>query len=284
MNEQALGLQAYIERRNLSQMVETREMSGEESGMMITISSGKGGVGKSTLILNLGLVSGEKTLIVDGDFLLGNLVTMMGERSLVSWGDIFTHRATWRDGLISLGNDTDVLAGVPFQSEDRLNSQVTTQALSQLMKEWKQAYDLIFVDTAGGLGMRVIEWSLAADHVILVTTPDPTACTNNYALIKALHLSQQLSNIGMIVNQYLGDEDPWTTYKHLALMVTELLNHELLYYGGLPWIQEAAISTRNQVPLLLSNQGGEWRSAFREILANLVEESPGTRNSLKKIG
>jgi len=284
MNKQALALQEYIQRKHLAHLVEARQMGGKDIGTVITVSSGKGGVGKSTLGLNLGLATPKRTLLVDGDFLLGNLLTLTNNRAKTSWEEILTRRLSWETTLLSINAATDILAGQLLTSEDLLRVHATAPVLSELVRQWKQAYDLILIDTAAGLGMRVIEWSLVADYVVIVTTPDPTSCANAYALIKALSLSEQVQTLGLVVNQYRQDEDPRIVYKQLEIMVKNVLEQPLYYWGAIPWIQEIALSARSQTPLLLQEEGREWRPLFLEILSVLGLEKQNAINSFQIIG
>lgn len=284
MNEQALALEEYIQRKHLDHLIKARQLSGGNVGTVVTVSSGKGGVGKSTLGLNLGLAMPKSTLLVDGDFLLGNLMTLINSRTKSSWEEILSRRSPWKQSLHRLTATTDILAGHPLGSEGLLRIHATTSVLSELVREWKQAYDLILIDTAAGLGMRVIEWSLVADYVVVITTPDPTACANAYALVKALFLSKRMQSLGFLVNQYRQDEDPRLVYQQLEVMVKSVLDQPVHYWGGVPWIQEIASSTRTQLPLLLQDEGQEWRPIFLEILSGFGFGKPNTINSFQIIG
>jgi|GEM_PF-1827144 len=284
MNEQALALQEYIQRKHLAQLIEARQMDDASAGKVVTVCSGKGGVGKSTLSLNLGLATPKHTLLVDGDFLLGNLMTLTNHRAKGTWEEILTRRAHWENTLQPINATTDILAGHPLASEGQLRVQASAAVLSDLVRQWKQAYELILIDTAAGLGMRVIEWSLVADYVMIVTTPDPTSCANAYALIKALYMSQEVRTLGFVVNQYRQDEDPRMVFKQLEVMVQNVLEQPLYYWGAIPWIQEIALSARTQAPLLLQEAGREWRTLFLDILAALGFEKPDAINSFQIIG
>lgn len=284
MNEQAAALQDYIRQKNLSRMIEARHMEEKNTGIIITITSGKGGVGKSTLVLNLGLAAKKRTLIVDGDFLLGDLSTLTDQRPTVDWEEILIGRRAWRDAIHPLAQTTDVLSARPFESEKMVGIHTSAAVLSRLVREWKQEYALILIDTASGLGMRVIEWTLVADHIVMVSTPDPTSCMNTYAIAKSFSLSGEMQNLGMIVNQYLRDENPWTIYKQLELMMQKLLNRSLYYWGAIPWMDDIAHSTRQQTPLLLQEEGMQWLSIFQEIISTVIDDTQNVANSFQMIG
>ncbi len=284
MNEQAAALQEYIRQKNLSRMTEARHMDETHTGIIITMTSGKGGVGKSTLVLNLGLATQKRTLIVDGDFLLGDLSTLTNQRPAVNWEEILTGRRTWRDAIQPLAQTTDVLSARPVESEKRVGMHTSATVLSRLVREWKQEYALILIDTASGLGMRVIEWSLVANHIVMVSTPDPASCMNTYAIAKSFSLSGEMQKLGMIINQYLRDENPRTIYKQLELMMQKLLNRPLSYWGAIPWMDDIARSTRQQTPLLLQEEGRQWVSIFQEIISTVIDDTQNVANSFQMIG
>jgi len=284
MNGQAHALQEYIQKRNLSQILNTKLMDGESQGKVITVTSGKGGVGKSTVVMNLGLATGQKTLLVDGDLLLGNLLMMIGKQPSVSWKDIFVGHAAQNFPVHSINNNTDILGGVPFGDEKKMHLYTTATALSRLVREWRQQYELILIDTATGLGMRVLEWSLIADHVVMVTTPDPASCANTYALAKSLYLTKNIQGIGVVISQYLQEENPWKVFKQLELMTHKLLDNHLYYWGSIPWLEEIAQSTRHQVPVLCRDTEHQLEEMFQEMLSTIITDTENVTNSFQFIG
>ena len=273
MNEQAAALQEYIRRANLGQLVRSRRASADHDRRIVTVSSGKGGVGKSAIALNLGVTSGENTLVVDGDFLLGNLGVMQNAAPETSWEDLLLGRMHWTDALHEVDHNTSLLLAESFDSERTLRRTLRSERLSTLLQEWQQHYELIIIDTSAGLGSAVIEWCLAATHTMVVTTPDPTAITDAYALIKTLILSESVSQIGILVNQFLDDEEPELVHQQLLALARKYLDEEIACWGGIPWNETFVQSARNQTVASLGRENTSLAQYFARSCEALKKQN-----------
>jgi len=273
MNEQATALQEYIRRKNLQKVVREREKTTSEGTRVSTVTSGKGGVGKTTIALNMALASEKKTLVVDGDLYMGDLATFTNESSNISWGQIIWDHEKWPDGIIKLSNTTDVFAPTSLENFGDEGKSVS-KALLHLLGQWRKEYDYIIIDTATGLGAQVLEWCLAADQVILVVTPDPAACTDGYALLKALHLTGEVREMGVLVNQYLESDDPSEIFAQLVLLSERFLDREIHNYGTIPWSTEVITASRDQRPVLRRTPESGLRKDFRLPLTHIEHTHP----------
>ena len=260
MNEQATALQEYIRRKNLRQVVRERENT-VTGGRVSAVTSGKGGVGKTTIALNMALSNESKTLVVDGDFYMGDLTTFTNESSTMSWRQTIRHPEKWSKGIIKLSDTTDVFAPTSLETSLKKGESISDVIL-RLLKPWRKQYDNIIIDTATGLGSQVIEWCLAADQVILVVTPDPAACTDGYALLKALHVTGDISELGVLVNQYLESDEPAEIFDQLAMLSKQFLDTELRNFGAIPWSTEVITASRAQRPVIHRTTESALRKDF----------------------
>lgn len=272
MNEQATALQDYIRRKNLRRVVGDRKQTSEASGKVTAVTSGKGGVGKTTIALNMALSSDKKTLVVDGDLHMGDLATFTNESAKISWRQVLRRPDKWQDGLIQLSETTEVFAPSSLKNPENSTGSIP-ETIVHLLGHWRKLYDYVIIDTATGLGAQVIEWCLAADQVILVVTPDPAACTDGYALLKALHVTGEVSDMGVLVNQYLEKEDPNKIFEQLQLLSGQFLNRTISNYGAIPWSTEIIAASRDQRPVVHHSQTSFLRKEFGHPLAN-----PGDKN------
>lgn len=284
MNEQAAALQEYLRRSHLKHVLDVQQQSDRGHSKIIAVSSGKGGVGTSMLALNLGVSAQEKTLIVDGDLLLGNLGVLTGCAPTTSWEDILTQRHSWTKHLHTLNSSTDLFVGTPFDSEESLRRIYTSKRLAQLIHFWGKEYDLIVIDTASGLTTAVIEWCLIASQIIVMSTPDPAAITDGYALIKSLALTNAPIDVGIVINQYIDTDDPDHIGEHLKILAAEYLETSVSLWGAIPWMPEIALSSREQTPIMLT-ENAEFAAPFlRQIYTRIQHNSNRRSYEMKHAG
>ncbi|MCF7802859.1 MAG: P-loop NTPase [Candidatus Marinimicrobia bacterium] len=254
MNGQATALREYIRRKNLGQVTQERDSSETAAGQVVTVSSGKGGVGKSTIALHLALRTEARALVIDGDFVLGDLATLLNLTPSGDWTTIFKNPKSWPRYTQPVNDSTDVLVPVTSGRETAQNLPYSSR-ITRLLHQWRENYELIIIDTATGLAAQVIDWCLAANRVMVVTTPDPAACTDAYALIKALHLTNRVRDIGLVVNQFLPEDDPDDVFNQIETMTKRFLDYAIVNYGTVPWSHEIITASRSQAPLKTFHEG-----------------------------
>lgn len=175
---------------------------------VITVTSGKGGVGKSNTSINLAIQfrkMGKKVIILDADFGLANIEIMFGAvpehnlYDLIYQGKSITDIITWgpmKVGFISGGSG---IAGMANLSRDYLGYII--QNLAQL----DTMADIIIVDTGAGIADAVLEFLVASGEILMVTTPEPTSITDSYSLLKALYrhprFDQEATKVKLIANR-----------------------------------------------------------------------------------
>ena len=249
---------------------------------VITVTSGKGGVGKSNVSINLALQfrkMGQRVIILDADFGLANIEIMFGTVpkhnlcDLIYQGknikDIIT-RGAGEVGFISGGSG---IVGMSNLSKDYLNYIV--QNLVQL----DAIADVIIIDTGAGISDAVLEFLVASGEILLVTTPEPTSITDSYSLLKALNrhprFSQENSKIRVIANRVNKVAEGQSLFTKLEVVVSRYLKLPIGYLGAIPWDPQLADAVMQQKPVSLSYPGAKSSIAFEEIAAKLMgEEKP----------
>lgn len=191
MSNQARGLEALVESRH----------SGRESTRVVAVTSGKGGVGKSTLGANLGYTLsrlGYKTALLDADIGLANLDVMFNVKTSKTILHVLKGEATFSEITVPISQS---LFLIPGESGDEILKFSDATIVSRIYQEADvlKGLDYLVVDTGAGIGETIQMFLRAADDVIVVTVPDPAAITDAYAMIKvASKIKQQLY---MVVNQ-----------------------------------------------------------------------------------
>lgn len=219
--DQAQQLRNIIKQQNMQQHL----------ARVITVTSGKGGVGKSNMSVNMAIQLGrlgKKVVILDADFGLANVEVMLGTRPRYNMADMIYGRKGIKDiicrgpeniGFISGGSGIKELSNL---SKDQISGIVN------MMYELDSIADVIIIDTGAGISDAVIDMVLASSEVLLVTTPEPTSITDAYALLKTINKAPGYSNdnikIKMIGNRTLSMSDGEELYNKLNSVVTKFLH------------------------------------------------------------
>ena len=217
------------------------------------ITSGKGGVGKTCLAVNLAFAlahQGRRVLLVDGDLGLANVDVLLGLEVRATLRDILDRGANPDAALVSVHPCLDVLpanSGVPEMANLGPEDQ---DLLEEVLRGLAAPFDDILLDTAAGLGPAVLWFNTIADHSLVVVTPDPTALTDAYALIKVLAQSYQHRRFGVVLNSVQGDREARQTFDALARAADRFLDLRLDCLGAVPADPVVRKAVREQVPFL----------------------------------
>lgn len=179
-------------------------MNVDKKPLILAIASGKGGVGKTGLTLNLAILlarSGKKVLVIDGDIGLANADVQLNIHPQYSLADVVSGRVGIKAALTATPQKFDLLAGSAGHSG------LVQLPLPQLHLFWDalealaQNYDVTLADMAAGVSPHVLTLCARSTATLLVATPDPSSLTDAYALVKLMWHQQQVNNAQLIVNQ-----------------------------------------------------------------------------------
>lgn len=246
---------------------------------VITVTSGKGGVGKSNVSINLALQfrkMGQRVIILDADFGLANIEIMFGTVpkhnlcDLIYKGKNIKDIITWGAGDVGFISGGSGIVGMSNLSRDYLVYII--QNLAQL----DAIADVIIIDTGAGISDAVLEFLVASGEIILVTTPEPTSITDSYSLLKALNrhprFSKEASQIKVVANRVNRMAEGASLFAKLELVVNRYLKLPISYLGAIPWDNQLAEAVMQQKPVSLSNPNAKSTIAFESIAAKLMGE------------
>lgn len=209
-----------------------RKMS--KSTRTITITSGKGGVGKTHTTVNLGLALtklGNKVLLLDGDLGLANINILLGFEPKKNLHQVIKGEAELTDVIVEALPNLHIIpaaSGIPeltlLTEEERL---VLIGAFDELANE----YDYLLIDTAAGIGDNVLYFNEAAEDILVVIGPEPTSITDAYALIKVLSSRSGRKEFNIIVNRTATLTEAKNTFQQLANTTDQFLNVSLKLLG-----------------------------------------------------
>ncbi len=220
---------------------------------LVTIASGKGGVGKSNIAANLaiGLArGGQRVRLVDADLSLGNLDILMNVYSRHTLSDVVSGRKTLGEivhkgpyglEIVFAASGSESLADLDDHRRRRL---------IQEMADLRHDVDFLVLDTAAGIARSVTGFCLAADQVWVVTTPDGTAMADAYSLIKILVRNGFAGNLSLVVNLADSPVQGKRIYQQVARVAHHFLGAELHYAGSLPRDEHMVKAARMRRPVL----------------------------------
>lgn len=245
---------------------------------VITVTSGKGGVGKSNTAINLAIQFrklGKRVIILDADFGLANIEIMFGAVPKHNLCDLIYHGKNIKDiitwgpmevGFISGGSG---IAGLSNLNRDYLTYII--QNLAQL----DAIADVIIVDTGAGIADAVLEFLVASGEILLVTTPEPTSITDSYSLLKALNrhprFSSENTQIKVIANKVDNQQEGRNLFNKLDTVVKRYLNIPISYLGAVPQDPLLSKAVMQQMPVSLQSPGAKSARAYEEIVAILTD-------------
>ena len=239
----------------------------------MAITSGKGGVGKTLVTVNLAIqyaLKGLKVLLIDADLSLANLDVVLGLKPEHTIQDVLEGRMTLDQVAIPGPMGITIL---PAASGVADLSDLTEEQKNLLMDHidhWDADFDVVLVDTGAGISPNVRFFVLAVERIMVVATPDPASVTDAYALMKVMFNSHRVSHFDLVVNQVKNDAEAKEVYRTLSRVAEKYLNIGLNYAGFIPSdvMLSQAVRQRTTVSEMFPNSPSAL--AFQQVAANLI--------------
>jgi flagellar biosynthesis protein FlhG len=250
----------------------------------IAVASGKGGVGKSNVAVNVALELaelGHRVTLLDADMALANADVLLGLTPKYHLGHVLTGQRTLQEVQIKV---TEGLRLIPGGSGIAELASLSLDQQARLIAELRAIEtdsDFMIIDTAAGIAGNVIGILKAVAEVIIVTTPDPTALVDAYATIKLMHQFSTDTPIRIIVNDVveLGDAD--RVFKQLRTTTARFLNRSIDYLGTIPHDSELIEAVREQRPVVQYAPDTPASRALRLIARHLEINRTGREQGKK---
>ena len=221
----------------------------------IAIASGKGGVGKSNLALNLSILlsaAGQRVALIDADMGLANLDVLLDVEVRGNLSHVISGARSLQDVIVHLPSGVQLVPGASGLARlAHLNEFQRTHLLREMM-QLEADNDVIMIDCGAGIGPDVTHFATAADSVIVVTAPEPTAVTDGYAVIKVLTQAKYGGAMSLLVNFAADRQEARLTYARVADVARQFLGARVLDAGYVlddPKVREAV---RRREPFVLA--------------------------------
>ena len=263
----------------LRNIIKANARAQKPEARVLTVTSGKGGVGKSNTSINLAIQfrkMGQKVIILDADFGLANIEIMFGAVPKYNLSDLIYEGKDIREiitkgpmgvGFISGGSG---VAGLSNLTQDNI------QCIIQSLAELDSLTDIVIVDTGAGISDAVMEFLVASGEILLVTTPEPTSITDSYSLLKALsrhpRYSREDTKIKMVANKVQKKGDGAELYKKLNVVVEKYLETFMEYLGEVPEDTQLMRAVMQQRPVSMEDPYAKSALAYKQIALKLTDK------------
>lgn len=243
---------------------------------VITVVSGKGGVGKTNLVVNLGIAlsrNGRATTIVDADLGLANVDVVLGQFFDHDLAHVIKGEKRLEEvigfgpyglRIVPSASGVQELANMNPSERERLIAELATLEYNT---------DFLIFDTGAGISRNVLAFANLADEVVVVVTPEPTAIADAYALVKLLVSARAAHSIALVVNRSLNYEDGRATGERFLMLVERFLRHKLRLIGIVSDDALVSQAVRRQHPFVLSHPDSTPSRQVDAIARNLAGET-----------
>jgi len=259
-------------------------MTGKARGRVVAIASGKGGVGKTNVAVNVAVALAKLGLrvgVLDGDFGLGNVDVLLGLTPVVHLGHLLDGERSLSEIILEGPAGVSIIpsgSGIPkltaLTSVQRGRLKLAVDQLAELL-------DFLIVDTASGISENVIETIVLADRTLLITSLEPSAVVDAYATAKVLSAVAPTLDIGIVVNAARNGDEASLAFRQIEIAATRFLSRSLTYYGFIAEdasVREAVLMQRSvveQEPQAMASRG------YRALAVRLAGLGPTSGRSVE---
>ena len=286
MSDQASALRKLMEDKSEAQTEEAsivvQDNIPDKQSRVITITSGKGGVGKTNIAVNLAIalqMTGKRILLIDADIGMANVDVLLGSISKHNVLDLLEDGVELQDVLVEGPHGVNYISGssgvekaLNFTYEER-------RMLHKKLASCSELADIILVDTGAGLGRHVVDFLIAADEVLLITTPEPTSLSDAFAVIKTYNMHSEKKNIKLIVNRIFDEEERLEVTEKLNATANKLLNMPIICAGYIFEDRNVIDCVKKQVPFIVERPDCLASKCITQLVDSLLH---GTEMTITK--
>jgi flagellar biosynthesis protein FlhG len=260
----------------------TREVLSQrlEGTRVLAVTSGKGGVGKSSLVLNLALALADqkqRVVILDADLGLANINIMLGYEPLYTLWDVVEQRVSLRETVEVGPNNIHIIPGGSGVTELARLDAVEIHHIIDAFHELEQDYDWLLIDTGAGIADSVLAFVLAADEALVVTNPEPTAMADAYGLIKAVWEQDGQVSLKLVMNRTQTRDQGVRLGTRLADLAQKALGQSVEFIGQVMDDPVVARAIVKQEPFLTAYPHSEAAHDVKSLADRLLNRVPPPR-------
>ncbi len=239
---------------------------------VLAVTSGKGGVGKTNIAANLALCMTalkKKVLLMDGDLSLGNLDIIMDLNSKYNISHLISGRKNIEEIVHTCPEGLEVICGTSGLEQLANTTEFERQRLIRQLSKLQENNDIIIIDTAAGISKQVVSFCLAADHVLVVTTPEAAAMADAYAMVKVLVGNGFKDRISLVVNMAETAAEGRKTYQQIADVARRFLNTTVYNAAVILRDERLSWAVKSRKPVVLAYPRAEISASIAALAARL---------------
>ena len=259
------------------------------SARVITVTSGKVGVGKSNVSVNPAIQMsrmGKKTVILDADFGLANIEIMLGIRPRYNLADMMFRGREVKDIICTGPEGIGFISGGSGVSELATLDNASIKLLISELVKLDQMYDVVIIDTGAGITDSVMEFVMMSPEVVLVVTPEPTSITDSYSLLKVLRRKNSFNplykTIHVVANRVENEAEGAEIFHKIDTVSSKFLNTKLSFLGAVLQDKNASMAVIEQKPLVQAYPGTTATKGICQLVNRLSDDT--VEESKKKEG
>lgn len=278
--DQAARLRKLVEERKVDQI----RVDQKKTARIISVTSGKGGVGKTSLSVNLAAhlsKQGTKILLIDADLGLSNVEIMLGVTPSYTLKDVIKHGKDIEDVIINGPYNLDFISGGNGFLELAELSEIEREEILIKIHKLAELYDIIIIDTGAGISKNVTAFLTISDEIIVITTSEPTALTDAYSIMKVISEEKLKQKIGLIINRVKTKSEFQQASNILISTAKKFLGEEIKSLGYVYEDPNVRKTIYKKTPFVIYYPDSKASDCIIDIVANLkLKEKPDKKISM----
>lgn len=259
MNDQARELRKMVKQMDLPRV--------------IAVTSGKGGVGKTNITINLALALiqlDQRVAILDGDLGLANADVVLGMYPEYNLWHVLKGEKKLREIVMEGPKGLGIIAGGSGIYELANINQLGVKKIFSSLKQIDKLYDFILIDTGAGLHSSVVSILLTVDEILIIATPEPASIADAYGLIKTIVSHKQYPKITVLPNMVNSPKEGKLTWHKINVVTKQFLNFEVHYGGAIFRDPKVLKSVNDQQPFILTYPVSSASRSIAEVAKILL--------------